>query len=303
MAYLHEDKELFKNAIDLASSQFGILPPIVEKDYYVTMVLRELSAHVPFIVFKGGTSLSKCHKVIKRFSEDIDITTDTEISQGQKKALKEAIKDTAGTLGMIIPNMGQTRSRRSYNRYILEYPSVVQQPDEDISASVLLETSFAEVSFPTVILPVSSYVGQMIETEAPDRLNDFMIEPFQMKIQGIDRTLIDKIFAICDYYMQGKIEKHSRHIYDIHKLLALVRQDQSFTDLVKEVRFERAKNPICPSAQPDIDIRKLLNEIVESEAYKADYNSITSKILFENVSYEEAIKAVKRIADANLFDL
>ena len=68
MAYLHEDKELFKNAIDLASSQFGILPPIVEKDYYVTMVLRELSAHVPFIVFKGGTSLSKCHKVIKRFS-------------------------------------------------------------------------------------------------------------------------------------------------------------------------------------------------------------------------------------------
>ena len=303
MAYLHEDKELFKNAIDLASSQFGILPPIVEKDYYVTMVLRELSAHVPFIVFKGGTSLSKCHKVIKRFSEDIDITTDTEISQGQKKALKEAIIDAAGALGMKIPNVGQTRSRRSYNRYILEYPSVVQQPDEDISASVLLETSFAEVSFPTVILPVSSYVGQMIETEAPERLNDFMVEPFQMKIQRIDRTLIDKVFAICDYYMQGKIERHSRHIYDIHKLLALVRLDQNFTDLVKEVRSERSKNPICPSAQPDIDIKKLLNEIVESEAYRSDYNSITSKILFEYVSYEEAIKSVKRIANADLFVL
>lgn len=35
--------------------------------------------------FKGGTSLSKCHKVIRRFSEDIDITIDTLLSQGQKK--------------------------------------------------------------------------------------------------------------------------------------------------------------------------------------------------------------------------
>lgn len=39
------------------------------------------------IVFKGGTSLSKCHKAINRFSEDIDITIDTAISQGQKKKL------------------------------------------------------------------------------------------------------------------------------------------------------------------------------------------------------------------------
>ena len=34
-----------------------------------------------------------------------------------------------------------------------------------------------------------------------------------MKVQGLDRTLADKIFAICDYYMQGKVKKHSRHIH------------------------------------------------------------------------------------------
>lgn len=48
----------------------------LDKDYYVTMILRELSERQNFIVFKGGTSLSKCHKAIKRFSEDIDITID-----------------------------------------------------------------------------------------------------------------------------------------------------------------------------------------------------------------------------------
>ena len=49
---------------------------IIEKDYYVTLVLRELAKQVPNLLFKGGTSLSKCYKIIDRFSEDIDITLD-----------------------------------------------------------------------------------------------------------------------------------------------------------------------------------------------------------------------------------
>ena len=84
MAYLHENKEEFTNAVNLASEYFHILPIIVEKDYYVTMILRELSKHLDFVVFKGGTSLSKCYKAIKRFSEDIDITIDSKLSQGQR---------------------------------------------------------------------------------------------------------------------------------------------------------------------------------------------------------------------------
>ena len=72
MAYLHNDREQFKDAIYLAYDQTGIMVQAIEKDYYVTMLLKLLSEKIPYIVFKGGTSLSKCHKVIKRFSEDID---------------------------------------------------------------------------------------------------------------------------------------------------------------------------------------------------------------------------------------
>ncbi len=86
MGYLHENKMMFASAISQASTQFHVTQTIVEKDYYVTMILRELSDKLPFVVFKGGTSLSKCHKVIQRFSEDIDITIDSNISQGQKKS-------------------------------------------------------------------------------------------------------------------------------------------------------------------------------------------------------------------------
>jgi predicted nucleotidyltransferase component of viral defense system len=110
MVYLHEDKKEFQTAVRLASKKFLIQPAVAEKDYYVTMILRGLSDRLDFIVFKGGTSLSKCHKVIKRFSEDIDITTDKKLTQGQMRKLKEAIKATAELLGMTIPNLNDTRS-------------------------------------------------------------------------------------------------------------------------------------------------------------------------------------------------
>ena len=64
---------------------------IIEKDYYVTVLLKLLAEKIPFIVFKGGTSLSKCHKVIRRFSEDIDLTIDVSLSQGQKKKVKKVL--------------------------------------------------------------------------------------------------------------------------------------------------------------------------------------------------------------------
>ena len=302
MAFLHKDKEEFINAVNLASEYFHILPIIVEKDYYVTMILRELSERQGFVVFKGGTSLSKCHKAIKRFSEDIDITIDSRLSQGQMTKLKEVIKDIAAELGLAIPNIEETRSRRSYNRYILEYQSALSEPDDAVQSAVLMETSFAEVSFPTVILQVHSYIGDMMTKEAPDELENFHLEPFEMKVQGLDRTLVDKVFAICDYYMQDRVKKHSRHIYDIYKLLQIVPQTEEFRALIQEVRSVRAMTNICPSAQPEVNVPEMLNFLIENEIYKDDYEKITARILEEDVNYETAIEAVKKIAASGMFE-
>ncbi len=302
MAYLHKDKEEFINAVNLASEYFHILPVIVEKDYYVTMILRELSERQGFVVFKGGTSLSKCHKAIKRFSEDIDITIDSRLSQGQMKKLKEVIKNIAAELGLAIPNIEETRSRRSYNRYILEYQSALSEPDDAVQSAVLMETSFAEVSFPTVILQVHSYIGDMMTKEAPDELENFHLEPFEMKVQGLDRTLVDKVFAICDYYMQDRVKKHSRHIYDIYKLLQIVPLTEEFRALIQEVRSVRAMTNICPSAQPEVNVPDMLNFLIENEIYKDDYEKITARILEEDVNYETAIEAVKKIAASGMFE-
>ena len=165
-----------------------------------------------------------------------------------------------------------------------------------------METSFAEVSFPTVVLPVHSYIGDMMVEEAPEELENFCLEPFEIKVQGLDRTLADKVFAICDYYMQNRVKKHSRHIYDIYKLLQIVPQTKEFKVLVEEVRGVRAMTNVCPSAQPDVNVPEMLNFLIENDVYKEDYENITVRILEEDVTYDVAIEAVKKIAASGMFE-
>lgn len=72
---LHTNKELFQDAILATAEHLGIREIYVEKDYWVTVALFEIfhSKGASQSVCKGGTSLSKCYKLIERFSEDIDI--------------------------------------------------------------------------------------------------------------------------------------------------------------------------------------------------------------------------------------
>ena len=299
--FLHEDRKKFQQAVSLTSFRSDRMGKIIEKDYYVTMILRLLADEMPFVVFKGGTSLSKCHQAILRFSEDIDIAVDHDLSQGKKKKLKYEIADIAQRLGLKIVNIGETRSRRDYNRYIIAYDSILPRINEAIQPVILLETSFTARSFPTVTLPVSSFNGQTLEREASGLLKEYSLNPFSMKVQGLDRTLTDKVFAVCDYYLQNRIKKHSRHIYDIYKLLPLVKQDDAFRALVREVRAVRKESVICPSAADGVNIPELLAEMIQKEAYREDYRNLTEKLLEEEVDYDTAVTALERIAAGGMF--
>ena len=301
MEFLHKNSELFLQAINIASSEKNILPEIIEKDYYVTLILKYLSEKIPFIVFKGGTSLSKCHNIIKRFSEDIDIAIDTEISKSQKKNIKQSIIEVANFLELEITNIDETRSRNNYNKYIFAYKSVLESENTFLKSGVILETSYITISFPTEKKEVSSFIGNMMKTEAPDFIEKFGLENFYMKTQSIERTFIDKVFALCDYFLQNKIPSHSRHIYDIYKLLPRINFDENFSNLILDVREVRKTSPICISSDEKYKISELLKEIINKDIYKKDYENITEKILEESVDYETSITALKKIIEKDIF--
>jgi predicted nucleotidyltransferase component of viral defense system len=69
---LHNKKDTFEQLVLRTSEYLGVKAEIVEKDYFVTLFLKRIAAVMPDIVFKGGTSLSKCYHIIKRFSEQIN---------------------------------------------------------------------------------------------------------------------------------------------------------------------------------------------------------------------------------------
>ncbi len=109
--YLHRDRETFRDMVEQASDSSGRTPAVVEKDYYVTLILKLLSEQLDQCVFKGGTSLSKGFHVIDRFSEDIDITFKEHIGESRRKKLKNVtLKGISEELGMPVANWEATQS-------------------------------------------------------------------------------------------------------------------------------------------------------------------------------------------------
>ncbi len=148
-----------------------------------------------------------------------------------------------------------------------------------------------------------NYIHRFLKmTEQEELAEKFDLMPFEITAQGIERTLIDKIFAICDYYLSGKIDRHSRHLYDIYKIMEYTILDTSFSELVQEVRSLRGSLPVCPSAKTGVCINDLLAEIVDKEVYRDDYETITGKLLFTYVPYETVIGGVEEIINRDYFN-
>jgi len=302
---LHEDKDAFEQYLAATADYIGIAnTDIIEKDYYVTFFLKRIAEKQPNVIFKGGTSLSKCHRIINRFSEDIDLNVDTDaakLTEGQRKRLKKDIISIVEESGFTLENPDQIRSRRDFNRYVINYKAT--NSFDYLKQYLLVETSVFIKSFPSKVLPAASLVHDfMLSKNTADEIERYGMQPFEVKVQSIERTFIDKVFAIADYYLSSQVESHSRHIYDLNKLYPKITFDSTFSTLVEAVREVRKPHAACLSAQDGVDLKNLLYRIVSEDIYEFDYNRITRTLLFEDVSYSDSIGVLNKIICDGFFD-
>lgn len=301
---LHHDKEIFREFIAGAANELHIPVGVIEKDYFVTLILKELSSKLKDMVFKGGTSLTKCYQLLDRFSEDIDISYSAESGipgDARKKQLKKAVVATIESLELTINNLDQTRSKRHYNCYRANYPSIYNE-SLFLKPELVVETYVALLPFPTTTKMVDNYLYRFLKKiNALHTAKQYDLMPFPITTQSIERTFVDKVYALCDYYLENKIDRHSRHLYDIHKIYTQLEISTDFSKLVSDVRTVRSKLPICPSAKIHISINALLTEIINQNIYKKDYENITEGLLFKPLPYEEAIASLKTIIAAGIF--
>ncbi len=291
--YLFNDKDVFNDFAARAAKFFKTTIDIVEKDYFVSLVLKELSSRNEEIVFKGGTSLSKAYQIIDRFSEDIDLSlcNSDRIKPvaSQKVKLKRDIENTVNLFGFSIPNLSSTGSRRSYNTYEISYDSVRIgsdiNDDVGLKSHILLETYCHNASFPTTERQVENYINRyLLEASIVQReviVTDYPeLIPFTMKVQSLERTVSDKIFAICDKWLDergGAAIRQSRHIYDLYYLL---KSDELDYNILRETFFEVRmilKNELTynPSSAKEHNIPISVKTLLEENFFEDDYKKTT----------------------------
>ncbi len=299
MSWYKENKDAWKEIIEAVAAEEHRTTQMVEKDTIQSMFLLELSrSELPF-VFKGGTSLSKAYTLIDRFSEDIDLSMDRKLTESEKKMLKSIVTSIADAMGFTLANPAAVRSRHDYNKYVFEYDSLFS----DIPSEMIVETSIYQAVYPVETHVVYSFVGKFCEKRGISLPIPFDAAVVNMKVQSLERTFIDKIFAICDYRIQDMQDRDSRHLYDIAKLLPNVEINDELDALIDKVREDRMQSKNNPSAQPEHNISEMLKEIINSRFYEPDYNNITRRLLYEDISYDEAIAGgIAKVAELDVFE-
>ena len=299
MSWYKENADTWKRIIETVASEDNRSTQMVEKDTIQSIFLYELSkSEIPF-VFKGGTSLSKAYGLIDRFSEDIDLSMNRKPTESEKKKSKNTLIEIAEDIGLWLSNPNDIHSRHSYNKYLFEYESLFAE----IPLEMMVETSFYQAVYPVNTRSVYSFVGRFCQKRGIILPISFDASVVEIQVQSLERTLIDKVFAVCDYRIQDMQDRDSRHLYDISKLLPKVTLDKTMDNLIDEVRRDRMQSKNNPSARLEYDIPEMLKEIIESRFYESDYNDITKKLLYEDVSYEDAIKnGIGVLAELDIFE-
>ena len=211
--------------ISRAADASGIPPAFVEKDFWVVELLRSVSQPIDgaFVVFKGGTSLSKAYGLVQRFSEDVDILLafagQPSIAQ-RDGVLKEVCARVERDVG--IP-AGEPFSKRGVLR-IVRYGYESDHADGRITEGVLLEVGIRGNPDPREEHELRSYVAQHATTVMGLDAGEYEeFAPVRVQVLRPERTLVEKL-SIAHHL--GTLDAESirtsekgRHLYDIHQLL------------------------------------------------------------------------------------
>lgn len=223
---LFRDTPEFEPTLDAAAERLGISPTAVEKDYWVSEVLRVLVAEFPDdFIFKGGTSLSKGYGIIERFSEDIDVLV-LSGSRGRgwvDKVMKAMGQRAAAGIGGEATSAGAETGR--HRAYTVNYPAT-RSATQLIETSVLLEMGVRGGSHPQEPATIGSLLGDALGNAGTDLTEFEDLAPFVVSVLHPARTLLEKLVHVHDLSLQLEGDEaftppsqSGRHFYDIYQLL------------------------------------------------------------------------------------
>jgi hypothetical protein len=187
----------FRPTLGGGVERLGISATAVEKDYWVSEVLRVLARDFAGdFIFKGGTSLPKGYRIVERFSEDIDILI-IPAGRGRNttgRLMKDMGHAAAAGIGGQAVKIGGSETGR-HRSYQVSYPAT-REPTTLVRTSVLLEMGVRGGQDPHEPVTISCLLGGVLET-AGTSLSEFAdLEPFEVNVLHPGRTLLEKLILI-----------------------------------------------------------------------------------------------------------
>ena len=245
---LHEDEKMFQDAIVATAQYFKIPEVYIEKDYWVSLVLKGLFASEisSQVVFKGGTSLSKCHHLIERFSEDIDLVV-FRVGNETDNQLKRKLKTVGKVVGEIVPEIdipGYTNKKGMIRKTVHQYEKAFDGDLGQVGESIVMEASWLGNSEPFSKKSVTCYIQDFIEANGPhELLEKYELVSFDVQALSVRRTFCEKIMSLVRFSLTGdpreELPNKVRHIYDLHlmmkdeHILSFFRSDEFIEMLLK----------------------------------------------------------------------
>lgn len=332
---LSADAETRAGLFTATAQRIGTTPQNVEKDFWVCWTLDALFNGVPEgprLLFKGGTSLSKGFGLIRRFSEDIDVTVfrddlgeaysvaDLQGVTGKKrdKAL-DAIREACEAFinGAMLDNLARIAAEASARNGIaagqltivpddkdrqtllVRYPTATED-DAYIPKAVKIESGAKSALDPNSIRSIRPY----LEQDAPG----LDLEVPNVTVVDAERTFWDKVVilhGLRHWYeskgvLRGGGNRISRHYYDLHELMQTPLGDQAIADpalgadCVAHARmfFNRPAFDLASAVPPTF---ALMPEGEMYDALKLDYAAMSGMIFGTAPSFEAVSESIAKL--------
>jgi hypothetical protein len=309
-----------------AAQESGMRAEVVEKDWWVTLTLKALfsTPYAQHMVFKGGTSLSKCWHLITRFSEDIDIALSPEAfemkyeetpSKGYVKKLKRkgcaftsnelknavenrllALGVPEGMLTITAAPVPEDFPDTDPQTIFIKYPSLYD-PLAYIPDSVKIEVSVRSLNTPHTQRNIQSVLNEFFPQPV------YGETPFPVSVVEARKTFLEKAFLLHEEFKKPdrsriRAERMSRHIYDLASMahteieLAALADHKLYEELITHRKWY--------TGYTYLDYESLGHSLIEfvlpddlKEVYRKDYQTMQEQMIYgDTKGFDELLETL-----------
>jgi predicted nucleotidyltransferase component of viral defense system len=277
---IHEDIDLFREAVNLTAAETKFAARLIEKDYFCTVLLAHFGTAVgEELVFKGGTCLAKVHADFYRLSEDLDfvISIPMDASRPERRKGIEGVKTAFDTLAdringvrVVDPLIGANNSTQYIG--VLAYDSVLSS---DLG-TIKIEVSLREpLLMPTVNENARTILIDPISHEP-------MVPPLPVRC-------ISKVEAFAEKFRAAltRREPAIRDFYDIDysiRKLALDPRDENMVKLVRQKLAVPGNEAVDVSSQRLAILRQQVESQLKPVLRDPDFQEFALDRAFNSVS-------------------